>query len=101
VLAPVLGFILAPVVGFIPALVLGFILAPVVGFMLAPVLGIVMTTSMEKARGNALLQLLQLEIQMFHRFTSFLSGIFTREKNLIVLLRSLELCKPRQSKVHP
>jgi hypothetical protein len=47
-------------------LTLGF--APVLGFILALALGFAMMASVKTAGGNALLQLLQLEIQVFHRF---------------------------------
>jgi hypothetical protein len=57
--------VLAP--GFTLASASGFTLAPALGFMLALALGFAMTPSVKKAGGNALLQLLQLEIQVFHR----------------------------------
>jgi hypothetical protein len=52
--------------GFASAL--GFALASALGFALASALGFAMTAPVKTAGGNALLQLLQLEIQVFHRF---------------------------------
>jgi hypothetical protein len=85
------------------AMTLGF--APAPGFTLALVLalgfGFAVMASVKTAGGNALLQLLQLEIQVFHRCYLLSSGIVTTEKNLIVLLSILGLCQPRQCKLHP
>jgi hypothetical protein len=79
----------APAPGFTPALAL------------ALALGFAVMASVKTAGGNALLQLLQLEIQVFHRVYLLSSGIITTGKNLIVPLSSLGLCKPRQCKLHP
>jgi hypothetical protein len=94
---------LALVIGPMVALVLGLILGPMLALVIGPMLAlaIAMTASMKKAGGNALLQLLQLEIQMFHRCYLLSFGIITTEENLIALPSSLGLCQPRQCKLQP
>jgi hypothetical protein len=90
-----------PALGFTLTLTLTLGSAPALGFILALALGFAMMTPVKPAGGNALLQLLQLEIQVFHRL--YLLSIWNcyYRKELDSSPRKLLLCKPRQSKLHP
>jgi hypothetical protein len=61
----------------------------------------VMASEVKTAGGDALLQLLQLEIQVFHRVHLLSLEFLLRKYNLIVFSQSLVPGKPRQGKLHP